>query len=317
MTAAVRVIAHANIALSKYWGKRSELDNVPATPSLSVTLGGMSTDTRLELRSDLSEDQLLLNGKPADAIALGRTRELLDRVRAEAGRNAFARIESTNNFPTASGLASSASGFAALALAAVRAFELDWNTERVADLARRSSASAARSMFGGYAELDGKVVRHVAPAEKLPLVVLVCVTSEGPKHVSSTNGMKLTTAASPYFPAWLEVAPRIHERLLKALDAGDFTRLGGAAEESALAMHASAIAAGVVYWTGATLEAMSAVRKLRDSGTSAFFTIDAGPHVKVLVRPEDAEAVAARMRSVPGVLRVLQTELGAGARVFA
>jgi diphosphomevalonate decarboxylase len=316
-SAAVRVVAHSNIALSKYWGKREGPGNVPATPSLSVTLGGMSTHTRLELPMGLTEDRLVLNGAPADDTALQRARELLDRVREAAGRHAFAHIESANDFPTASGLASSASGFAALALAAVRAFGLDWNTERVADLARRSSASAARSLFGGFVELDGEVARQVAVAAKLPLAVLVCVTSENPKEVSSTSGMKRTAATSPYFPAWLEVAPKIHQGLLRALEAADFDALGAATEGSALAMHASAVAAGVVYWTGVTLEAMSAVRRLRDDGTPAYFTIDAGPHVKVLVRPNDIEMAIARMRAVPGVLRVLQTHLGDGARVLA
>jgi diphosphomevalonate decarboxylase len=314
--ASVDVIAHSNIALSKYWGKRAEPGNVPATPSLSVTLAGMSTKTRLELRSDLSQDTLFLNGTPHDDAARVRASELLDRVRAVTGRQTFARIESTNDFPTASGLASSASGFAALALAAVKAFDLDWTTEQIADLARQSSASAARSLFGGYVELDGRVARHVAAAEKLPLVVLVCVASEQRKDVSSTAGMKRTSDSSPYFPAWLEVAPKIHQRLLRAVDEGDFTALGIAAEESALAMHASAIATGVVYWTGATLEAIGAVRRLRDGGMPAYFTIDAGPHVKVLVRPSDADRAAAQLRTVPGILRVLETRLGAGARVI-
>src|SRR5271170_1119960 len=147
-------LAHPNIALAKYWGKRDGDGNYPAVPSLSVTLAGLATRTRVELRDDVSADRLVLNGAPADTRALERATILLDRVRSAAGTKARAIIESANDFPTASGLASSASGFAALAVAAVRAAGLDWDVERTSDLARRSSASAARSLFGGFVELD-------------------------------------------------------------------------------------------------------------------------------------------------------------------
>src|SRR6185312_695371 len=121
-----------------------------------------------------------------------RALALLDRVRRETGVSAAAEVESRNDFPTASGLASSASGFAALALAAVRAAGADWDAARVSDLARSASASAARSIHGGFVELDGPVARVVAPRDHMPLAVLVCVTTEAPKAVGSTEGMRLT-----------------------------------------------------------------------------------------------------------------------------
>lgn len=309
------VLAHPNIALSKYWGKRPGEGNVPAVPSLSVTLSGVSTTTHVELRDDLREDRFVLDGEAQAGEPLARVVRLLDRVRAARGHTKFASVESRNDFPTASGLASSASGFAALALAAVRAFDLDWPAERVADLARQSSASAARSLFGGFVELEGENARPVAPAEHLPMKVLVCVTTEQKKAVSSTDGMKRSAESSPYFEAWVAKAPEMHARVKRALLARDFEALGAAAEASALAMHATAMAAGLVYFNGVTIEATRSVRALRDKGTPAFFTIDAGPHVKVLVRPEDAALAATWMRAVPGVLRVIEAGIGEGARV--
>jgi diphosphomevalonate decarboxylase len=222
---------------------------------------------------------------------------------------------SANDFPTASGLASSASGFAALALAAIRAAGLDWSAERVADLARRSSASAARSVFGGFVELDGAVARPVAPPDRLDLKVLVCVTTEAPKAVSSRDGMKQTALRSPYYAAWLETAPRIHAALKEAVLAGDVARAGALAEQSALAMHASALAAGVVYVSGATLEALATVRALRDEGVVAYATMDAGPHLKCLVRTADAARAAERLARTPGVLRIIEAAAGEGARI--
>ena len=326
MSRVATALAHPNIALSKYWGKRDGGGNYPAVPSLSVTLAGLATRTRVELRDDVPADRLLLNGEPADARALERATVLLDRVRAAAGTSSRAVIESANDFPTASGLASSASGFAALAVAAVRAAGLDWGAERTSDLARRSSASAARSLFGGFVELDAGPesgaggdaplsARAVAPAEQLPLRVLVCVATEGAKPIGSTDGMRATATTSPYHQAWLADAPRVFRAMKEALDARDFVAVGELAERSALAMHANAIAAGLVYWSGVTIEALAGVRMLRARGTPVFATIDAGPHVKVLVRPEDAALAGTWMRAVPGVLRVIECAPGEGARV--
>ena len=318
----VTVLAHPNIALAKYWGKREGEGNVPAVPSLSVTLAGLATITSVAFDETLVSDELVLGGAAQTGRPLARAVELLDRVRAASGIEARARVESTNDFPTASGLASSASGFAALALAATRAAGLDWPASRVADLARRSSASAARSLYGGYAELDGGEgasgeSRQVAPAEAFDLRVLVAVTSEDAKSVSSTDGMRLTSRESPYYAAWLTEAPRIHASLRAALLAGDFAQVGELAERSALAMHASAMAAGVVFFSGATLAALREVQAMRASGLLAYATMDAGPHLKCLVRAADVEAARARLAGVPGVLRVLVAAPGEGAREIA
>ena len=308
-------LAHSNIALSKYWGKREGGGNVPAVPSLSVTLAGLATTTSVTFDAALRSDTLVLDGAPAADAAVARASELLDRVRAAAGISARASVVSSNDFPTASGLASSASGFAALALAAVRAAGLDWDAERVADLARRSSASAARSIFGGFVELDGETARPIAPPGRIDLKVLVCVTTEQAKDVSSRDGMAVTAAKSPYYAAWLEAAPRIHARLREALLAGDLETTCALAEESALAMHASAFAAGVVYVSGATLAALATVRSLRAEGLAAYATMDAGPHLKCLVHARDAARAKERLARTPGVLRIIEAVAGEGARI--
>jgi diphosphomevalonate decarboxylase len=310
-------LAHPNIALSKYWGKRAGGGNVPAVPSLSVTLAGLATTTTVTFDDALASDTLVLNGEPRSDSTLTRATEMLDRVREAAGIQTRASIISTNDFPTASGLASSASGFAALAVASTRAASLDWTADRVADLARRSSASAARSIFGGFVELEGEVARPVAPPGQIDLRVLVCVTTEAAKSVSSRDGMAVTASRSPYYSGWLEAAPRIHHSLRDALLAGDLERTCTLAEESALAMHASAFAAGVVYVSGATLEVLAAVRALRADGAAAWATMDAGPHLKCLAHARDAERIKERLARVPGVLRIIEAVAGDGARVVA
>jgi diphosphomevalonate decarboxylase len=311
-------VAHPNIALAKYWGKRAGAGNVPAVPSLSVTLAGLSTRTTVTF-GGRGEDVIVLNGIVQPAGATARARALIDSVRAAAAIDGAARVESENDFPTASGLASSASGFAALALAATRAAGLDTSVADVADLARRGSASAARSLFGGFCELvpdeAGARAAQVAPEGALPLRVLVCVVTEDAKDVPSSVGMEQTRAESPYYAAWLDAAPRLFADIRAAVVAGDLAKTCELSERSALAMHASALAAGVVYFRPVTLDVYARVRALRAAGRTAFATMDAGPHVKVLTSADESEALARELGAVPGVLRVLVARPGPGAFV--
>lgn len=318
-------VTHPNIALAKYWGKRARTGNFPAVPSLSITLDGMTTRTRVTFTEGLAHDEVVLGGAPASPEDHARVGMILDRVRRASQEKRFARVESVNDFPTASGLASSASGHAALALAACAAAKLDWNDERVSDLARRGSASAARSIFGGFVELaagkptgeeDEVLGAHqVAPADALDARVLVCVVTEEAKTSSSRDGMARTATESPYWNSWLEYAARNFEEMKAALLAGDLSTVGELTERSALAMHAVAMSAGVVYFRGITLELMNVVKGLRAGGARAYATSDAGPHVKVLVAGSDALRARAVLEAVPGVLRVIEARPGPGGRV--
>lgn len=326
MTPALRAtaIAHPNIALAKYWGKRPHGHNLPAVPSLSLTLAGLATTTTVAFDAALEEDSLALGGAPAPAAATRRVAGLLDRVRAASGRRERARVESANDFPTAAGLASSASAFAALALAASAAAGLPTGAAAVSDLARRASVSAARSVLGGFVELragrpgdEALAAEPLAPEDHWPLAVVIAVTREGPKDVGSSDGMRLTAETSPYFPAWVEDAPALFARARAAVLARDMDALAAAAEASALRMHASSLAAepGLFYWTGATVEVALEVRRLRARGAPAFFTIDAGPHVKVFTTPEAQAEVRAAVLAIPGVLRTISASPGGPARL--
>jgi diphosphomevalonate decarboxylase len=316
--------AHANIALAKYWGKANATYNIPAVPSVSVTLRALSTTTTVAFDDALSDDEVIVGGVPQEGRPKSRVCEMLDRVRAEAGHEARARVASANDFPTASGLASSASAFAALALASVTAAGLDWDTAKISDLARRSSASAGRSLFGGFVRLAAGTAgttylpaEPIAPSEHWDLRIIVAVISEKPKAVSSTQGMNHTVATSPYFDAWVRLCPTLARTIEEAIAERDMQKLGEAAEHSALAMHASALAAapGVIYFEPATLETLHAVRAMRGENVTAYATMDAGPHVKVITTADQAEEVVHRLEAVPGVLRTISSQLGGPASV--
>ncbi len=316
--------AHANIALAKYWGKADDVHNVPAVTSVSVTLEALTTTTEVRFDRSLAVDQLALDGRQAEGRALDRVTALLDRVRRAARIETRARVASSNSFPTGSGLASSASGFAALALAALAAAGLELDRDLASDLARRSSASAARSIHGGFVRLrsgePGDVVlpaEPVAPASHWDLRVVVAVTTKGPKKVGSTEGMGHTARTSPYYPAWIELCQRLSAEVERAVLARDLKALGEAAEQSALAMHACAMAAGpaLIYLEPSTLGCVHAVRSMRDRALAAWATIDAGPHVKVITTGADAERVRQELASLPGVVDAIVSRVGGQATV--
>jgi diphosphomevalonate decarboxylase len=317
-----RARAFANLALVKYFGKRDAALNLPATGSLSLTLQPLETLTDVDLDPALLSDEVLLGGAPAPGGFATRVVRFLDLVRALAGRSERARVSTANAFPTAAGLASSASGFAALALAASRAYGLRLDAPALSALARRGSGSAARSVFGGVAVWDeGKrddgadsVARPLLGPDEWDLRVVAGVVSFGPKAVGSTEGMERTRFTSPYYGAWLEAARADLAQALAAVESRDLRALGEVAEHSALTMHAAAMAArpGIVYLEGATLQALCAVRELRARGHAAYFTCDAGPQPKVLCDPASEDTVAAALSAVPGVASVIRCRLGPG-----
>lgn len=315
--------AGSNIALVKYWGKRDTELNLPATGSLSITLDKLVTETSVRALRGGHDDQLLINGTPQDAMRVSRFADLF---RAIAGTTLGLRIESKNSFPTAAGLASSASAFAALGVALNEFLGLDLPAARLSEFARRGSGSAARSIFGGFVEMhrgdlaDGSdaVATELAPCDHWPLRVVVAVTSRQAKKVPSTLGMNHTVATSRFYPAWVEQVCADLDRARSAIASRDFEALAEASEASALAMHASAMAArpGVIYFSPATLACIQAVRELREAGCAVFFTVDAGPQLKAICLPESEERVAATLAAIPGVEDVLRTGLGLGARVI-
>jgi diphosphomevalonate decarboxylase len=314
--------AHPNIALIKYWGKRDVALNLPVVGSLSITLDRLRSCTTVRFVPELAADRVWLNGHE-DLASAPRIGRFLDRLRERAGVRCGAWVESGNNFPTAAGLASSASGFAALALAGSAALGLTLDATELSLLARQGSGSAARSIFGGFVEwshgerADGldSVAHPIRPAQYWPLRVVVAVTSTASKAIGSSEGMQRTALTSPYQSAWVDTQEADLARARAAIEARDFEALAAVSEHSCLKMHALAMAAqpGLLYWNGATLDAMHAVRQLRAQGVPVFFTVDAGPQVKAICLPDAANAVAEAMRSLSGVLDVIECGLGEGA----
>ncbi|MBX7190703.1 MAG: diphosphomevalonate decarboxylase [Sandaracinaceae bacterium] len=322
MSGRATVVARANIALAKYWGKSDEALNLPAVPSVSMTLAPMRTETTVTLEPSLDHDVFELDGARASDKESVRVSTMLAEIRAEAHDKTHARVASRNFFPTASGLASSASGFAALAAAARAAYGLPRDDRRASILARRASASAARSIFGGFVELpagtpgdDSLAAYPLFGPDHWDLRLVVAVITEGRKDVSSRDGMGISRRTSPYYEAWVEKSPLIAARIREGLSKQDLAMLGEATEQSFTAMHALAFASSpfTLYFQPGSLAALGTVRRLRDvEGVGVYATMDAGPHVKALCRAKDVEHVAATLGQTQGVLRTIVADPGPG-----
>jgi diphosphomevalonate decarboxylase len=318
-TATVR--ARSNIALIKYWGKRDAAVNTPAVGSVSITLDGLWTDTTVRFDSALDSDSLLLNGREGVA-EVHRVSACLDLIRERAGVSTRAQVESANNFPTAAGLASSASGFAALVGAAAAALNLSLSDRELSILARRGSGSAARSIFGGFVQMhkgeaaDGNdsFAEPLLAADAWPLMVVVAITETEEKSVSSGKGMTRSAHSSPYYGDWTNTHAADMAIARSAILERDFSALAEVSEFNCLKMHAAAQTAQppLIYWNGATVECIHRIRRLRDGGVPVFFTIDAGPQVKAVCLPGALDEVESSLRSLPGVKELLVTGLGPG-----
>jgi len=312
-------IAQPNIALIKYWGKRDIARNLPAVGSISITLSELHTEVSVDLNGDQSADVLFVNDAE-DSAMLPRISACLDRV---LGSNRpHARVRTRSNFPIAAGLASSASAFAATTVAAAGAANLSLGTQELAQLAGASSGSAARSLYGGFTELansgDGIALTSLRGGGSWPMQVVVAITAPGPKAMGSTEAMEISRESSPFYKDW--VSQQEHDLTVArtAIAGKDFTQLTTIAEHNCLKMHSLMWASRppTVFWNAATMRCLQTVRRLQGEGCQVFFTIDAGPQVKAICLPDDAEAVRQALAETPGVQEIMMTGLGSAARLL-
>lgn len=295
--ARAQAFAPSNIALCKYWGKRNEELNLPITSSLSVSLDHLGTRTEVALAS--GRDVITLNGQPVaqrSPFAKGVS-GYIDHFRPPG---LFFEVATHNNIPTAAGLASSASGFAALTLAFNQFFAWRLTPTELSIVARLGSGSACRSVFSGFVEWQAGAAANGMDSHAVPMeetwpdlrlgLVKVCAAA---KSISSRRGMRRTRRTSALYEAWpVKVA---HDMVLlkEAITKGDFDQLGQVAESNALSMHATAIGAWppVLYWLPESVAAMQRVWTLREDGLTLYFTMDAGPNLKLLFLAEDQGSV--------------------------
>jgi len=315
-------VACANIAFIKYWGDRDASLHIPSNGSISMNLEGLSTRTQVTFDPGLAEDRLALNRHISKGPALQRVSAMLDRVRQMTGLNLFAQVTSSNNFPTGTGIASSASAFAALALAASSAAGLTLDECDLSRLARTGSGSACRSVPGGFVEWqtgsddEDSYAFSIAPPDYWDLVDCVAILSKKHKPVGSKEGHQ-SAGSSPLQEARLADAPRRLDICRRTILERDFDALAEIVEQDCNMMHAVMMTSlpGLFYWEPATLAVMQAVLEWRKAGLPVCYTIDAGSNVHVLGLASVADRVEQYLREIEGVQEVLIARPGGPARL--
>lgn len=311
--------AHTNIALIKYWGKANQALKTPLMSSLSMTLDAFYTDTTFEHDSSLTEDTFILNGQKQTPEESKRVFNYIHLLQEKFGFNDHFTIKSTNHVPTSAGLASSASAFAALATSFAASYGLDLSRRELSKLARLGSGSATRSIYGGFVEWQKGIddaSSYAVPIDENPdldLSLLALEVDTKQKKVSSTKGMKLAQT-SPFYQPWLARNKQEIAELKQAIKEKIFTKIGKLSELSANEMHACNLTANepFTYFEPETIKAIKLVEHLRQQGIECYYTIDAGPNVKILCTLRNRkEIISAIQKSLTNV-KIVVASFGPG-----
>lgn len=315
--------AYGNIALIKYWGKRDERYILPMNSSLSLTIECFYTETEVVFSDNFNEDNFYLNNKIQDKVATNKISTFLDLFRKAANIDMKATVNSTNFVPTAAGLASSASGFAALAAAANIASGVNLNHRELSMYARQGSGSATRSIYGGFVEWQrgtNEKDSYAIPIDdaKWDIGMVIVIVNSKEKPVSSREGMKRTVFTSPFYKEWTHSAEEDIKKVKLAIENKDFEKLGLITENNGLMMHATMLGANppLLYWEPDSILVMQVVKELRNEGIACYFTMDAGPNVKILCRLSESNKIKNRLRQVFNEEKIIITGPGPGIAVL-
>lgn len=318
------VRAFTNIAFIKYWGKANEELMIPMNNSLSLTLDAFYTDTQVHFLPELKGDELYIDGELQDEKSLDKAKVILDLVREQAGIHDYAKIESINHVPTAAGLASSASGLAALAGAASLAAGLELSEIELSRLARRGSGSASRSIYGGFAEWQqgsNDLDSYALPVDEADWDVgmIFIIVDDKRKDISSTEGMRRVVESSPYYEGWVQSTAEDLKEIKDAIAERNFVRMGEIAESSAMKMHALNLSAQPPfnYWSPDSIIAMRKVEELRDLGYPVYFTMDAGPNVKLICKQSQMDEIHELLLKDYRADQLVRAHPGPGIQVLA
>lgn len=296
-------IAHSNIALIKYWGRVLESDpdlNIPSNDSVSMTKRGvcstnLQTHTTIEFSDTYDRDSATLDNELLTGRSMERIMRVVDCVRKDADTDYCFKMISRNDFPTQAGLASSASGFAALAIAVANALGLDSSKEKISTIARLGSGSAARSIHGGFVywnrgtSHETSFAEQICGPEEFDMNAVIAIIHEGRKDITSDVGHRLAHT-SPFNDVRIKLAQEQAKDIKKAILDDDFSEVGKIAEENCKYMHCVMVTSHppLLYWHPDTLRLVKATDQIRKDGVECYFTIDAGPNIHYLCRPEDS-----------------------------
>ncbi len=316
-------IAHSNTALIKYWGKRDEKLIIPMNNSISFTTDALTTTTTVDFSEEFTEDSFLLNGLEQTGKPLKRVVEHLNLIREISKTKVKAKVHSQNNFPTAAGLASSASGFAALTSAAINAVDLKLDNKELSMISRRGSGSSCRSFFGGYVEwiamdeMNESYAVQLADENWFDIRDIVVVLKAPERKMNTREAMKLSIKTSPFFKSRLETIDTSLAQIRLAIKEKDFISLGSTAEMDCLSMHSVAITSNPsqIFWTPDTVKVMHFVENLREEKIDAYYTIDTGANLHILTTPNFEREIIKQLEEKIRPEKIISSKPGPGIKI--
>ena len=314
----VKSIAHPNFALIKYWGKADIESNTPAMSSISITIDTLSSTTEISKNTQSRDNIWILNDRKQDNLE--QVLPTLDYLNKISKNNHGCIIKSNNNFPTSAGLASSASGIASLVIAYNQLFDLNLEFDTLVKASILGSGSAPRSLLGGFVSLNSGAqlsCEKILQPDDWPLTVIICITDDNEKSISSREGMEISRRTSPLYKAWLDSNKTDIQKAKSAISEKNINSLGKIAEENCFRMHQVMRTSepSINYINEKTTLCIDEIKKIRSSGTDLFFTIDAGPQVKIICNSEDKDLIRKKLSGKPYIIDLLEANIGSGARL--
>ena len=315
----VTAIAHPNFALIKYWGKADTISNKPAMSSISLTVDSLSSTTNISINKRSVENIWILNRKEQNNLA--RINPVLEYLNNISKNNYGCIIKSENNFPTSAGLASSASGIASLVIAYNHFFKLGMSFDQLVEASIIGSGSAPRSLLSGFVILnveDQVTSQTILEPDEWPLSIIICITDEKEKIISSREGMEISRNTSPLYQSWLDSNKKDIQIAKSAIAEKNLRRLGEVAEKNCYLMHEvmKTSSPKINYMSKSTYKCIKEIKEMREGGTNLFFTVDAGPQVKIVCKPDDKDLIKTNFLNKPYVKKIVQANIGLGARVI-
>ena len=313
----IKAIAHPNFALIKYWGKSDASNNLPDMSSISITIDTLFSTAKVSYDSTLKKDLWILND--IEQESLGQIKPTMNYLKSFKPVKDFCVIESTNNFPTAAGLASSASGVASIVVAINELFNLNLSEKELINAAILGSGSAPRSLYSGFVYLNKKnySCETILDSNQWPLKIIICQTSSDRKLVSSRDGMRISKSTSSYYKDWVNDQDNDIKKALKAIKMKDFDLLGEVSEDNCKKMHKvmETSKPPLIYRNATSHLCIQKIEEMKVNGIGIFHTIDAGPQVKIICKAQHADQVISEMKSIPNIQDIIEVNIGQGARL--
>ena len=313
----IKAIAHPNFALIKYWGKSDASNNLPDMSSISITIDTLFSTAKVSYDSTLKKDLWILND--IEQESLGQIKPTMNYLKSFKPVKDFCVIESTNNFPTAAGLASSASGVASIVVAINELFNLNLSEKELINAAILGSGSAPRSLYSGFVYLNKKnySCETILDSNQWPLKIIICQTSSDRKLVSSRDGMRISKSTSSYYKDWVNDQDNDIEKALKAIKMKDFDLLGEVSEDNCKKMHKvmETSSPPLIYRNATSHLCIQKIEEMKVNDIGIFHTIDAGPQVKIICKAQHADQVISEMKSIPNIQDIIEVNIGQGARL--